>query len=330
MKEKGKIKVKDAYPELVKYFKDKTDAGTYSIRSDKKVLVKCPDCGHEHFMIIKNLTRRHYRCPVCGDGNCFPEKLLLAIFDSLLINYIYQLNNKTFKWCEKYKYDFYLPEKNIIIEVDGSQHRSNEFKFKNSISLKEQKNIDKKKENIAIENGISSIIRIDFSNRDLQIIKQNINNKLKDIINIDKINWEKCVSIASGSKILEFCQKWEAEKDKKNTKEIAEELGISRDKLLRCLHKGMAAGFCTYDGKKERHRAAIKGGQIIKKNRSRKVEVLSKNNESLGCFESAKKLVEISKEVFGVQFSYGGIVYVCNGTNKTHMGYKFKYKYDKD
>jgi len=328
MKEKGKIKVKDAYPELVKYFKNKKDAETYSIRSDKKILVKCPNCGHEHIMIVKNLTRRHYRCPVCGDGNYFPEKLLLAIFDSLSITYIYQANNKVFNWCKKYRYDFYLPKENAIIEVDGAQHTNSEFKFNGSISLEEQKKIDDDKENLAIENGISSVIRIDFSDRDLQVVKQNISDSLKSIINVNKIDWENCVSLACGSNILEFCKKWENEKDKKNTKEIAKEIGISRDKLVRYLHKGTIAGFCVYDGKREKHRAAKKGGQTIKEKRTRKVEVFSEDNKSLGFFESAKKLVEVSKEIFGVQFTYSGIVYVCNGTNKTHMGYKFKYKYD--
>ena len=50
----GKKKVADYYPELVKFFKNAEEAKNVSIRSDKRVEVKCPDCGHEHVMIVKN------------------------------------------------------------------------------------------------------------------------------------------------------------------------------------------------------------------------------------------------------------------------------------
>ena len=40
----GKKKVADYYPELVKFFKNAEEAKNVSIRSDKRVEVKCPDC----------------------------------------------------------------------------------------------------------------------------------------------------------------------------------------------------------------------------------------------------------------------------------------------
>ena len=109
---------------------------------------------------------------------------------------------------------------------------------------------------------------------------------------------------------------------------MAKELGITRDLLVRYLHRGNDAGFCVYDGKKEKIRASKKGGNIIKKNRTKKIEVYDINDNFLMEINSAKELVKLSKEKFGVEFTYGGIIYTCNGTQKTHKGFKFKYKQD--
>lgn len=317
-----KKKIYEVYPELVKYFKNKSDAYTYLPRSDKRVIVKCPECGHEHEMIIHNLTRRHYKCPVCGDGNSYPEKIMLALLDQLGIEYIYHLNKKKFAWCEKYIYDFYIPDLNIIIETDGLQHYSGGFKK----NVEEYEKNDRIKEEIAIKNGINKVIHIDCSNRDLIILKENIINNLKNFFDLTKINWEECVHIASKSKVYEICKFWEKEKENKNAAEIAKELGVKRGTLVRYLHKGTEAGFCVYDGKKERRRAAKKGGKRIKEIRTREIDVYDKDDNFLMSFSSAKELSKNSKEIFGIEFTYQGIIYCCNGTNKTHNGYKFKYR----
>lgn len=83
-------------PELKIYFKNEEDFYKYKICSDARIDVKCPSCGHEHVMIVKNLTRRHYSCPVCKSNKSFPERIMLAILDQLKIKYIYQLNKKNF------------------------------------------------------------------------------------------------------------------------------------------------------------------------------------------------------------------------------------------
>ena len=319
-------KIYECYPELIQFFKNKEDAYRYTIRSDKKCLMKCPECGHEHYMIIHNLTRRHYSCPICNSGKSFPERLMLSIFDMLNIEYIYQLSNKNFDWCKKYRYDFFLKKENTIIETNGSQHYFSQFKFKNAKTIEEQKKIDDIKKEIAIKNGISNYIYIDFSNRDFKKIKQNICESLKNFVNLDKIDWEKCVKNASKSKIIEACNLWEEQKNKLTTTEMANILRISRDTLVRYLNKGNAFGFCSYDGKLERKKAAIKGGDVIRKKRSKKIEVYDLNDNFIMEFNSAKELEKNSKKIFGVQFRYESIICTCTGGQKTHRGYKIKYK----
>lgn len=325
---KGNKKVADYYPELVRFFKNPEEAEKYSIRSDKRVWVKCPDCGHEHVMIVKNLTRRHYRCPVCGDGNSFPEKLTLALLDLSGTEYVYHANNKTFPWCGKFIYDFYFPKENIIIETDGAQHSTDCFGFKGAKTLDDEQKNDILKEKLALENGISKVIRIDFRDSDLTICKRNLVNSLLGLIDFENINWRDVVAKASSSKLRSACEKWEKEKKTKDAAEIAKELGISRDKLVRFLHKGTEAGFCVYDGETERIRASKKGGDIIKKIRTKKILVYDLEDNFLGEYPGARYLAENSKKLFGVQFDYPGIIYTCTGEQKTHRNFKFKYKND--
>jgi len=324
---KGKKKVSLVYPELVVYFKNKEDADKYSIRSDARVVVKCPTCGHEHVMIVKNLTRRHYNCPVCGSKKSFPERLIMAILDSIGERYTYQLSNKDFSWCENYLYDFYLLDKNIIIETDGPQHKLSEFKFKGAKTIGETKKIDTIKEKLASNNGIK-IIRIDFSDGDILKIKEEIKRKLKDIIDVDKIDWIKCVSTASGSTFLKVCDAWNKEKELKTTNDLAKDFKLSRDTILRMIHKGVKLGICEYDTVEEKKRASKIGGEVIKKNRTKPILVYDKNDNFVGEYSGAKQLSKISENIFGIKFDYEGIIYTCNGTQKTHKGYKFKYKND--
>lgn len=314
------------YPELVQFFKNKEDADNIPIRSDKKVWLKCPNCGHEHQMIVKNLTRRHYSCPVCGDGSSFPERMVLSVLEQQKIEYVYQLNKNTFAWCGKYIYDFYLPKENTIIETDGSQHSSKKMGYKNSRTLEEEKRNDLLKERLAYENGIKKVIRIDFSNRDIVVCKKNITDALCNIIKTEDINWKDVVKNASHSVLYEVCMMWEKYKNIKNTVDIAKELNISRDKVVRCLHTGTEIGICYYNGSEERIRAAKKGGSIIAKKRTTPVLVFTLNNNFLGEFKGARYLSDNSEEIFGVKFDYQGIVYTCNGTQKSHRGFIFKYK----
>lgn len=325
----GKKKVADCYPELVKFFKNAEDAKNVSIRSDKRIEVKCPDCGHEHVMIVKNLTKRHYNCPVCGNKTSFGERLILSIFDEQNIRYIYQMNNKTFKWVDKYKYDFYLIDYNIILEVNGSQHSKNSLGFKNSRSVTEEQKNDTIKRNNAINNGIEQVIYIDYSDRDILSFKNEISEKLKNYIDISKINWSECIEKASASKLINSIKLWEKYKNIYSTRDIATMLNISSTTLVKYLHIGNDLGYCIYDSKEERLKQNRKNGQKIKDTRTKKINVYTKDNVFLGTYNGAKYLCEHSKELFNTDFRYADIIAVCNNRQHTHRNFKFIY-YDND
>lgn len=325
----GKKKVADCYPELVKFFKNAEDAKNVSIRSDKRIEVKCPDCGHEHVMIVKNLTRRHYNCPVCGNKGSFGERLLLSIFDEQNINYQYQLNKKIFEWCNCYKYDFYLNDYNVIIEVNGSQHSTTSFGYKNSRTISEEQKNDSLKKELALQNGVKEVIYINYADRDIKIFKKEIIEKLKDFIDTNSINWTKCVGKACNSKLIESIKLWKEFKETKTTKEISSILNISSSTLVKYLHTGNDLGFCTYDSKEERLKQNRKNAQKIRDTRTKKINVYTKDNVFLGTYNGARYLCEHSKELFNTDFRYTDIIAVCNNRQKTHRDLKFIY-YDND
>ena len=57
-------------------------------------------------------------------------------------------------WCKKKRFDFCIPEDNIIIELDGAQHFR---QVRSWVSPEEQFKIDKYKEKCANENQFSTI-----------------------------------------------------------------------------------------------------------------------------------------------------------------------------
>lgn len=56
----------NVYPNLLPYFKDRDLAKTISKRSNKKVILICPNCGAEKMSSPNNLVRRGFSCENCN------------------------------------------------------------------------------------------------------------------------------------------------------------------------------------------------------------------------------------------------------------------------
>ena len=68
------------------------------------------------------------------------------------------------QWIDKSKYDFYIPSKNLIIEMDGAFHYKDN---KMSGQTKEKsKKIDNRKDELANKHGLK-VIRIDCNYYDI-------------------------------------------------------------------------------------------------------------------------------------------------------------------
>ena len=140
-------------PEIAGMLLNQDEGYLYTSGSKHKTDWNCLNCGN----IIKDksineVTKCGLSCNNCSDGISYPEKFMMSVLKQLNIEYKFQLTKTTFEWCGKYKYDFYLPNYNMIIETHGEQHYFNNGMF--PVTVEEQKKIDKEKMSLAISNGV--------------------------------------------------------------------------------------------------------------------------------------------------------------------------------
>lgn len=296
-----------------------SDAKKYSNGTKTKIKVVCPNCKREKKMTIANIKLYNSICCDCGDGISYPEKVMIYILDNIGIEYIHEYKPL---WC-KFKdyntngirtgrYDFYIPSKNLIIEMDGGFHYTN-----NNLSGQsndELQYIDRQKDILAKNNNIN-IIRIDcyytHKNR-FEYIKNNIiQSELQEIIDLSKIDWFKCEEFALSNYVKKVCDYWHLHNDINNEnieiKEMSKIFKRCPNSITKYLKQGANIGWCDYKPKTER-----------------KIEIF-KNGKSLGIFKNASEIKQLSVNLFGVQMNNTLICAVCRGERLSHRGYTFKY-----
>ena len=114
----------------------------------------CHECNN-YFNIRADHLLYDHGCPICNIDS-LGEKMVFNILKFNHIEYIYQYKVKYKNTA--YFYDFYLPENNLIIEVDGIGH----YLKKSRNYLSEKDNHDKIKNKIAKDRGIK-LIRIKYN-----------------------------------------------------------------------------------------------------------------------------------------------------------------------
>ena len=229
-------------PDLVKFFKDPKDAETVTVMSDKKLKLKCPDCGFEKEMSAGKLTERRFACTKCGDGISIPEKFIGEVLDQLNTN---TKREKTFDWSKKFRYDFYLEKENIIVETHGGQHYEEKHSFTKT-TLSEQQKIDKEKKELAIANGIDQYIELNCSNTDFKKLEKETKKKLGELFELKKINWNKAKQATQNNIMKKICEHWETNKGAQTIEEMAKELDVSRSLMFKYRKLGNELGLCDY------------------------------------------------------------------------------------
>lgn len=135
----------------------------------------CPDCGNKFLTYLSHIACGKW-CPICKNKT---EKKL---YNWLKENYNNVNKEKTFDWCKNtetqkcFRFDFYLKNENIIIELDGDQHFKKVECFKHSYDQLER---DIFKMKLAQEHGIS-IVRI--YQMDVYYDKNNWQEQLKNSV----------------------------------------------------------------------------------------------------------------------------------------------------
>lgn len=302
-------------PWMIPYFQGGYDeAKKYTNQSNAKLYFKCPCCGeikHNLSSINHLYNRRNISC-VCQDGISYSEKYMYCLLTQLHVNFIMQFADD---WCKPYRYDFYLPDYSLIIEMHGYQHynlcKYNENDY-NKLTI--QKNTDKYKKELAFKNNILAYFEIDSRYSEKYYMEESIKNSgILDIflkLNIE-INFNKCHEFATSNLLKEVCQCYEKNK-KRHIVDIAKDFKIDPCTVTRYLKTGTNLGFCSYNPKYV---------NILK---SKSVKIYKKDG-SFDIYNSAQELQDISQSKYGTMFLKDGIRNVCSKKKKSYKGFYFEY-----
>ena len=300
------------HPEIAKLLLDPKDGTNYSYGTNTKLKFKCPQCGGLIESIPNNLFNEanNIRCPHCSDGFSFPEKVVINILQQLNVEYKYQLSSSTFSWCENYRYDFYIPILNMIIEVNGLQH----YKEKGwSQSLTEIQTIDKLKKELALNNGIDKYLYIDAKYSECEYLKISIINVLSKYFDLNNIDWDLCFKNAGKSKLIMVAEAWKKYHD---ISPIVNEFKLSRSTILRYLHKCRKLNYIEKDFDQYIENQKKKNGNYH-------------GNKKVICIETGEifESVRSAEKKYSLNYNKNNsnISSVINGRQHTAYGYHWKY-----
>lgn len=245
-------------PDLIKYFINPEDANNYSFSSNKKLLLRCPDCGKEKKTAINDLSSCGFRCPNCSDGISIPEKYARSILNQLKVDYIPEMK---FEWSGNKRYDFYVGNK-YIIEIHGEQHyKKNCFGKDNTVKLEDVQKNDLIKKELAIKNGIlfENYIEIPCINSYSADLKKQFIKYLSKHFDLSEINWSEANKFCMNSLMEEACKLWSD--GIRNITEIAKILNVHDDTIRNYLKRGKRSNLCDYDAKEQSKLGSIKSGK---------------------------------------------------------------------
>jgi len=290
--------------ELAMKLANPQDGYKYGENSNASVNWICPDCNH----IIKNkkiseVNSQRLSCPKCGQGKSYPERIIYCLLLELELDFELE---KTFKWSENKRYDYYLHSLNTIIEVHGEQHYTdNRFNEKSSRSLEYEQQNDRYKKELALYNGIINYLEIDARKSNFEYIVENVKKGFKEIsINIENADWEKIKRESVSSFYGNICR---MHNDGVSEEDIVAITKLTPDKVHRYLLKS----------RKDR----LTGYQINER-KSKEIVQLGIHNEYIKTWKS-------TKEAAGhYSISTKSIQCVCVGINKSANGYRWLYKED--
>lgn len=218
------------------------DGYKYMQTSNKYTDWKCK-CG----CIIKNKrisTTKNYGLPCsrCSDGFSFAEKLMSSVLTQVGLEFIIE---KSFKWSDRKRYDFYIPSLNCIIEMHGNQHYDAIFHRGVTRNLEQEKINDYYKNKLAIENGIDIYIVINSKVSELEYIKSNIlSSELSTILDLSMVDWNIALKETSNSYMIKCLNYWNS--GIKSVPEITKISGLSESTVRKYLKTLTILGLCDY------------------------------------------------------------------------------------
>lgn len=305
-------------PDVASKLKNSSDGYKYTICSNKQIEWECPDCGSIILKSPLKMSKNLSFCQKCSKLNSYGEKFITEFLNQLCE--IYE-KEKIFDWSDNKRYDFYLPEKNCIIEVHGKQHYSNsDFSYLGGKHYYEEIANDEYKKDIALLNNISNYIIIDARQSDVDWIKKSIcNSELPILLNFNykEIMWDKCNEYAVGNETKFVCQKYNELGD---IHLVANYFHCSYNTVKSKLKQGTINGWCNYDAENAKRKAVLENGKRVIKTMSKPVVQYDIDGNFV------KEYLSIQQAQRETGHSH---IWDCiNGKRKTAGGYQWKYMND--
>lgn len=327
---KGLNDIATTHPEVAKYFEniEETYSTTYS--SGKKKRMKCPRCGHVKIATPNYISRYGFSCPCCSDGITYPNKFMSKLLQEIGIEFDREV---TFDWCkfpcyvdnsvlDHGIYDFVIPEKSLVIEMDGSLGHGKRVmntvsRKKRKVSIEETVYRDKMKDILAKENGYN-LIRIDCEyDADIEsrfrIVKTNvIESELSKIFDFSNINFERIDNYClTNSYVEDVSELWNKGY---SSFQIVKETKLSDITVCKYLNIGSKLGLCDYQKDESKRRGVDKS--------SLRVPYLAVYNNKTQVFSSFSQLEKFYKENYGIKL-YRESVVKCINKNRPLYNIKF-------
>lgn len=233
---------------------------TYKLAPQKHDIFyfKCDKCNNITKKRLDYVTTRGLTCDACGDGVPYGEKFISYLLRFSKIRFINQFSKHNEEWCGKYRYDFYLPDHNKMLNTIGygllSQLNNNQ--------VNDNQDYRNKKE-LAISQNIE-FIEIPYLYYNKRSIDKYAIEILKDIVDFKNIDLNKIHEMCDKGFVYESSELWL----KGNTSlEIAEKLGTCRASAIKYLKKGTKLGLCNYNARREMALSA----RVVNKEKRKKI-----------------------------------------------------------
>jgi rubredoxin len=229
-------------PRLSSMLLNPDDGYTHTQKSNQKVDWKCPECGSIiRQRTINDVCQQGLSCSSCSDGYSFPERILYNLLNHLHVNFKPQ---KVFAWSCGKRYDFYIENLKLLCEINGEQHYKD--KRMGFITLKEEKENDLFKQQIAIQNGIENYVIINAESSEFNYIKDSIlNSEFTKWFDLTNVDWQDIYKKSINSFVISVINMWN--EGIRSTLKIAENTKLCRLTVTRYLHIGRKLGLCDYD-----------------------------------------------------------------------------------
>lgn len=306
-------------PEMFSMLVDKEYGYTHHDTSNEETEFKCPTCGKILKRTPNYIKNKGFRCPSCAGGISYGERFIANMLDTINVKFIYQFSAKDANWCGKYRYDFYIPSVDCIIEVMGLQHYQTtswadyEDIHKNDIAKKE----------LGLQH-VKHYVELDVRSSTLNYIKQAIlRSSLDDLLWLwhydHYFSWKEIHKKAMTPILNLIIEKYNS--GITEPKEIGKFVNLNKGTVVRYLNDAKELGLCNYDPEKRKQDTLAKNHEGNSERTSRPIVCIDDGK----IFRNGKLLECLSVELYNKFMNKKNISATCHGRQKTCKGKHLKF-----